>query len=682
MHADSLQMSKVFHSGGDVLYLLPHFQREYAWEKPNWQTLLDDIRSVCEVYSYENEPEHFMGSLVVIDEGHQNGTISAFTLVDGQQRLTTISLILLSLERLVQDTHPAIAKKIRKLLVNPDEEGQYHYKLLPTKKYDDRAAYIALLHDDDIPASSQSRIPAAHRHIHEQLSNWLVNGKMDPEVIFKVLMNCLHVVFISLDQRERPYEIFESLNAKGKPLTQADLVRNYIAMRLPSNKQEEVFDKYWSHVETLLQEKRTVGRSRLGELTAFLRHYLAMRSGVLTNEEHVYARFRDRIEHECKTTQEFINELAALRRFAEYYDRLLRPEREPRRQISLLLARLNVLEIATASPFLLALYDATNNGQLTEDNFVSCLYLLENYMVRRYLADEPANYLNKMFPTLWRELELSSVHESLRKTLASKNYPTDARLRQGINSHALYDRQPATQRKTCLVLETINRHLSVGTGGYTTLDGEATIEHIMPQNLSHEWQLHLGSNWIEVHQDYLHTLGNLTLVTPEWNSGLSNSVFAIKQPKLATHALRLNSDYFTHAITGWAESEIRERASWLLERVVEVWPMFADIPSPQAGIGVKPKTVSILGEIHTVNSWRDVVFHTANCVSQVVDNFDVIAETMPSYFKREELKYACRKLPNGWYVLVNLSAPNARNLCLRVLSAAGIPEKEWKVVEE
>jgi uncharacterized protein with ParB-like and HNH nuclease domain len=186
-------------------------------------------------------------------------------------------------------------------------------------------------------------------------------------------MSSLQVVFINLNQSERPYEILESLNYKGKSLTQADLVRNYIAMKLPPEHQEKAFTELWSPVEETLSEKRTVGRSRLGELTAFLRHHLAYLTGALINEEHVYSRFRDR-GAEMKV-DEFVKELARIKRFAQYCDCLLRPSREPDKEVRQLLERLNILESATGYPFLLFLYDEWTQANITREEFLASLRL-------------------------------------------------------------------------------------------------------------------------------------------------------------------------------------------------------------------------------------------------------------------------------------------------------------------
>lgn len=675
MEVNSLKISKVFSSGGDVQYVLPHFQREYAWEKENWQTLLTDIFSIYEAYNSDSEPEHFLGALVVIKDGMRSGTIPAFKLVDGQQRLTTISLILCALGDLCQDKNPSLFKKIRKLLVNPDEEDILHFKLIPTTKYGDRDAYInIILHEPEVQ-NTGSKIIESYDYIQKELNSRINRDNLDLEKIFLVIANCMQVVFIDLDQRERPYEIFESLNNKGKRLTQPDLIRNYIAMKLPEAKQEIAFQKYWSIIEDTLRENRTV--SRIGELTAFLRHYLAHRSGILFNKDHIYARFRDRIEKEFNTIDSFFGELDTLKRFAGYYDRLVRPEKENDIEIRESLFRLNILELSTAYPFLLAAYEAMNSGTLTKEAFVQGLQVLENYMMRRYLAGEPTNYLNKMFPTLWREVDITNFTTSLQQALISKNYPSDNRIHQSLLTLHIYDRR--SQNKVYLVLDTINRFLSAGSGAHTVLDDSPSIEHILPQSPDAMWKNELGENWEETYREYLHTIGNLTIVTQEWNSSLSNGSFSAKKQRFSQHGLLLNSIYFNQAIPQWDKKSIQERTNWLTEKILEIWPSFGDTTLSPSDIGQKPHSLIIGGDSHYVNSWRDVAFVTAEYIANFVDNFDQIAEDMPTFFSTES-RPRSRQMSNGWWIYLNLSSNSVKNLCRRLISAAELSDEDWQLV--
>ena len=673
MKADSLKINKVFSSGGDVHYVLPHFQREYAWEKENWQMLIKDIFSTYDVYDPDSPPEHFMGALVVINDGTRNGTVPVFRLVDGQQRLTTISLFLHILGQLAKDSDPKLYKRIQRMLINEDEPDLLHYKLLPTKKYGDQISYLSILDNRPLPQKLDSKIPQAYAYFQKELTTRFEQGKFDLSQLFIVLVNCLQVVFIDLNHNERPYEIFESLNYKGKSLSQADLVRNYIAMKLPENKQTTVFERYWSPIEEMLQERRTVGRSRLGELTAFLRHYLAYHSGALCNEEHVYSRFRDR--GETLDTKGFVQEIATLKRFAGYYDHLLRPQNEPDKAIRQQLRRLNVLEVSTAYPFLLHAYHALNQQQISTADFIEGLNLLENYLVRRFLVRESTNYLNKMFPTLLKDIDLSQFGESLRKALLTKNYPTDVRVRQAAESVKLYS--SSGRPRLTLIFETINKHLSDGTGAYTQLDDAATIEHIMPQKPGEEWKQALGENLL---QDYelLHTLGNLTLVTQEWNSALSNASYEDKKAKLSQHGLLINKQYFENGSDFWNGEMIRQRAAYLADKIITIWPMLGTVPEPK-GWQERPKALSILGESFTVKSWRDVVHKTAECVLQVSDDFEAVIVDVGAYFSQNKFENACRQLSNGWWIYVNLSSDSVKRICDTLLESAGIPEDEFEL---
>jgi hypothetical protein len=601
MKADSATMFKVFQNGGDIHYILPHFQREYAWERGEWNMLLEDAFAIYEEIGESPESgqsavtiEHFLGSLVVVEAGTVSGPLPAFTLVDGQQRLITLSLLLCALRRVVLDTNLTLAKRIQKLLVNADETGDVFYKLLPTTKYGDRDAYKAILKGGEV-APCESRIPHAFTYLYQILKQRIESGGIQPERLYEVLTKSFQVVFINLNRDESPYKIFESLNAKGKPLTQADLVRNFIAMTLPASGQQEVYCDHWQPIELLLQEKRTVGKSGIGELTAFLRHYLATREGTLCNEKHVYARFRDRMKRDFNSSATFVQEIERLHRFATLYDRLLRPAHEPNPQIRAAIERLSVLDISTAYPFLLSVSNACRIGDVTQAEYAQALGVLENYLMRRFLAEEPTNYLNKMFPTLWSQLTISDFVPSLQAALVEKKYPTDAMIRRKMLTRSLYQERKTTQKQLVFLLEQINRHLYAGMGGYAILGEDATIEHILPQNPNAAWKSALGSQFGRM-GDFVHTIGNLTLVTQGWNSSLSNTSFADKKVKLAAHALKLNSDYFSLDLSEWNESTIQTRSNVLIDHMLEIWPYMGDSeapePTPSESANFHPDVVS------------------------------------------------------------------------------------------
>lgn len=660
-----------------VDYVLPRFQREYAWEKANWNTLLEDIFSIYEIYDPQNEPEHFMGALVVINDGTVSGTIPAFKLVDGQQRLTTISLALCALGNLLEETHPKVHRKIRAMLIHEYEEGLVRYKLLPTEKYDDRATYTAIIDGkmDVVKRETQSRIPDAYNYLHRQLKARL-DSDINPEHLFLVFANCLQVVFIDLDKRERPFEIFESLNAKGKPLTQPDLVRNFIAMMIPEDQQNAAFD-YWVEIENVLRESRTV--SRIGELTSFLRHYLAFRKGILPNKGHVYARFRDRIQRDLpQTNTAFTQEIADLKRFATYYDRFLRPEQEPDEAIRYQLQRLQIVESVTAYPFLLDLYDRYDDNQITHADFLDALEVVENYLIRRFLANELTGYTNKMFPTLARDVNFANIQDTLRKALLRRNYPSDAQIENTFPTVSLYTSR--NRERLIFLLSEVNRSLSDGTDGYTVLINEPTIEHIMPQKLTSDWKMTLGSDWEITYRDLLNTIGNLTLVTQSWNSTASNKSWEIKRQKLAEHALLLNQYHFADPTMSWTGDVIRQRATWVTERILDLWPALGESPVQVNYKGRTPTFLVILGDQKPVNSWRDVARELMESVIELVDDFDRFAYDLQTTNLSRDQKPRMEELSNGWWLYLSLSANSVMGLCNRVFEQLGLSDDDWDVV--
>ena len=605
MKADDYQMSKVFLGGGDVQYVLPIFQREYAWEQPEWQTLIEDVVDTYHE-SEDSRHEHFLGSLVVIEEDAKKTLFQSYTLVDGQQRLTSISLMLCALRDCLDNADP-LRKMIMKYLMNGDQDGDLRYKIMPTAKYDDREAYLAIL--KGLSADGlRSRIGEAYSFFVTEVGDLLVKSEFDAQRLFNCMLSSLFVVFIELDRTDKPYKIFESLNHKGKALTEADLVRNYIAMRLPPSRQLQLFDDNWSKIEELLSEREET--ARIPEVTAFLRHYLAFRSGDLPRQDKVYVSFRDWVDKPQQADDDrFVHEIEELHRFAIYYEKLLRPEKELDPSIRGRLRRLNVLESTTAYPLLMHFYDVYDNGKIDAAAFIDVLAVIENYLVRRFLAGEPSNYHNSMFTSLARDLSRTGEHSAatLRASLGERNYPSDNRLRQRLMWNRLYS--TGKSRRIVLILETINRLFD----GDSKLDGTGTVEHIMPQTLGPDWQTHLGETWQDTQRELLHTIGNLTIVTQKWNGlKLSNKPFSHKRAALRKHGIHLNSTYFDDSVTTWNADAIRARTNYLADRIIDVWPAFAEQPRSEGVKGKTPLMLTVRDKRLAVYSWRGMVLEMVN----------------------------------------------------------------------
>ncbi|MBW4636814.1 MAG: HNH endonuclease family protein [Gloeocapsa sp. UFS-A4-WI-NPMV-4B04] len=370
---------------------------------------------------------------------------------------------------------------------------------------------------------------------------------------------------------------------------------------------------------------------------------------------------------------------------------MLRPENEQNKDIKEALKRLNTLDIQTTYPFLLMAYDAYESKQISFDDLLHLFKVLENYIVRRFVCSEPTNYLNKIFPTFWHDITTEMTNElpfkeALTKVLLTKGYPPDRSIKQAIQTAKLYG-NPSRQ-KLCLILETINRHISKGTGGFGVLDNEPTIEHILPQTPSEDWKTLLGDKLEQTYQSYLHTLGNLTLVTQEWNSALSNAPFLTKKEILANHALKLNNEYFSQNIEQWNEESIIERANFLTEKFLEIWSAIGEPPLIDTKSYGIPKVVTICGETIVVpdKTWLQLMKLTTEWViKNRPQYFEKARQILGTYLydNIEGKRYPKHwyQLSNGIWVLQNNSAKGHVSFCRRLLTAVGISESDWSIEE-
>lgn len=684
MVAHSFNFAKVFANGGDIHYILPHFQREYRWEEKHWRTLWDDAiqtyDALPEVSKAQRPPEHFLGAVVVVPDGSTQGSVAVHRLVDGQQRLITISLLLLALSKTIKSTHPDLSRRIRRMLINQDVKGNVRFKVLPTTKNNDRDVYCAIIEDKHVP-DGLSHIPDAYDFYEEHLQLAFKSGRIEPESFFKVLVSAFQVVWVELNKDENAYQIFESLNTKGERLKEVDLVRNYIAMRLPTGEQERIFFDVWAPIEALLNDENEVGRSGIGELTAFLRHYDAMKTGVLPSERNIYARFRD--EMKALDDDEFIEELTQLKKLASLYDGLLRPDKGSSPALSDVLNRLRSLEISTSLPFLLAVSAKHDEGSVPEPQFIGICTTIENYLFRRFLAGEKSNYLNRVFPALVRDMDWTNPQESLRALIVKKAYPSDEDIRRFLLQSPIgekFNKRP----ELLTVLNQINLYLSQGSGGYTSLSGKATLEHIFPQHPSSDWKQDVGDDWEEMLEVLLHSIGNLTFVTGDWNSSLSNSRFISKKDKLAQHALKLNADYFARQIPVWNADAVRERATYLTDKILDIWPSLqiqanGQATSKRATPTPPPKSISVRGQKQQLKSWADALRATGEIlITQGVD-FDDLQKKFPYVLKSIPYTRGNYQLSNGVHMTTNFNQATISAYIKAMMEFCGVNDEDWSI---
>ena len=531
MQASETKLQQIIE--GTKQYVVPLFQRPYSWKKSEWQALWNDLAELCKA---DNPRPHFLGSIVTMPTTSVPEGVSKYLLIDGQQRLTTVFILLSALRDTAKQSDEELAAEINNtILVNPYKKDLDYYKLQPTQV--DRVAFYQIINSET--QVDESGILECYRFFEKKLRQSVLS--LEFQRIKKVICTNLSLVSVVLSADDDPYLVFESLNAKGRPLTQSDLIRNYFFMRIHTDSQESVYAQYWQPMQELLS----------GNLTEFIRHYLT-RTGVEVKQSEIYFEIKERIG-----ISDALSYLKDLCIFSEYYSRLLNPERESRETVRKYLCRLNRLEVATVYPFLLNCYDDWMKDRITEQEFISVLQVLENFILRRFVCNIQTRGLNRIFALLYSQvskdtdLAADNFLERLKLTLQNRDYPKDAEFRARLVDVKLYGGNRSEKCK--LILESIEE--SFKHKEQVSLNG-LSIEHVVPQTLTSWWREHLGEDWAVTHELLRHTLGNLTLTA--YNSELSNDSFELKKNHFQNSHLELNQ-YF-QLKQSWSREAIEERA--------------------------------------------------------------------------------------------------------------------------
>jgi uncharacterized protein with ParB-like and HNH nuclease domain len=603
-----------------------------------------------------------MGSMVTIPETLSPQGVTKFLLIDGQQRLTTIFIIFCALRDYAKELNDLfLSEEIEyKMLVNKFETGSNYYKLLPTQE--DRPAFQKIILEE--PFSDIREISDCYRFFKRQISKNQVNVRK----IKQIICNQLSIVSVVLSADDDPHLVFESLNFKGKSLTQADLIRNYFFMRIDAKDQDLIYKKYWLP----MQEK-------LGDnLTEFMRHYLTKR-GTVIKQNDVYFETKEEILH--KNVLESLKDIC---KFAEFYEKLLNPDLEKDIIIRKYLHRINRLDIAITYPFLMTCYFEWTSQKISKEVFIEVLKVIENFIIRRFACNIQTQGLNRLFSSLCSKVRTNAMLTSngfldeLISILQSQNYPRDEQFEDGLMNVKLYGGNRTEKAK--IILESIEE--SFGHKEKVSFDS-LSIEHIMPQTLSDWWKSHLGDDFLLDYELLIHNLGNLTLTAVEYNSSNSNSDFDTKQKQFLNSHVELNK-YFKD-VNSWQRKDIEKRSAYLASIALTIWPYFGKqntISSQPSRVKNKPpKTLVFLGKEYSVKSWRDVLETTLNVIADLEpDKFEEIINNFPRFISSNQQSLRdTRKLKNGAFIEVNLSSENIRKFCFKALettelSVAYIPQ--------
>jgi uncharacterized protein with ParB-like and HNH nuclease domain len=523
--------------------VVPLFQRPYTWSEKQWRTLWDDVMVFYAVDEINDKATHFMGAVVTMPARSVPVGVSKFLIIDGQQRLTTISILMAAVRDVLSPEQQGSRRRIQQFyLTNDGSDGTELFKLLPTQG--DRAAYASLIQGSGAPLL-ESQFKKAYDYFNRRLRGENDDGeKIDPKRILDIVEKRLMVVMINL--------IFESLNFKGSPLEQSDLVRNYFLMRFSVSDQQGVYDNLWLPMQ-----------NRLGQgLTEFMRHFLGA-EGEEVRKGDVYTAVRRLVTDSDSASVRIL--MTRMERLSTLYGRLSGVAAETNPELNQYFDHFRRLDFGSVYPLLLALYEDFIDGQFALAEFVSSMSVLLSFILRRMVVGVPSNSLSGLFIALCKtkpvtETPSAWLSTSLAKENKNRRWPTDAEFADRWVRAGVYGSRVCQVILECLE-QSYGHHEIVGFE-------KSSIEHVMPQTLTPEWYEMLGIDAAEIHSEWLHTIGNLTLTG--YNPELSNRSYTEKRTLFAASHFELNRHFgdYEH----WTVSEIGERAGALFKIAVRLWP--------------------------------------------------------------------------------------------------------------
>ena len=572
----------------NIRYTIPPFQRHYVWNQDDqWEPLWDDVRNVAEnflveferycgnsVKAAENTAPHFLGAVVLQQVSVPVNEIGRREVIDGQQRITTLQLLLDAIQLVCEELEirPA-AVRLSKLVLNDrdliGDDANHVFKLWPTRS--DREAFRHAMHNGlAVNDFEKSLIVQAHEFFQQQVRHWLKNGAESSyvEALETAVTSLLNLVVIDLEQKDDPNVIFETLNARGTPLEQSDLIKNFVLSQRPGDaKWQEV----WNDLdETWWLQEVQQGRLRRPRIDMLLNYWLAMRTGQEVSPTRVFSAFQSHAQDkQIDVLMRDVNrDMANYRRFEEGH----RTEYE-----NLFYYRVNdAMQMRVITPVLLQLLLAEE--PVREKAFRA----LESFLVRRMICRMTTKDYNHFIRELTTKLRGSGVEQADRVVAGflkeqdaySREWPSDRTVTGSLGWSPLY--RLLTRGRLRLVLEGIESVLRTQKAETRDVERNLTIEHLMPISWSESsWPL---SNCvdnkeeaIEFRNARLHTIVNLTLVNQRLNSSLSNSPWQDKRAAIQAHSvLALNSEVVNEP--AWDEDSIRTRSQRMAELIAKCWP--------------------------------------------------------------------------------------------------------------
>lgn len=669
MKANELQINN-FLQAPNVQFVIPVYQRNYDWKNAECKELLHDIITV----EIEKRGTHFIGSIVFVHEGtYSTNEVKELVIIDGQQRLTTINILYVALYRFAKEN-------------DKPQESERLYNMFLTNQYVQNESSKLKLKQTDTNSLAFKAIMLGTEKEFDGFSNVTENyiffrsciNETNFDLILRGL-NRLIFVEISLERdKDDPQRIFESLNSTGLDLSQSDLIRNFILMDLQPKEQNRIFETIWNPIEE--NAKDILKQSSL--VSDFIRDYLTLRNKKIPNKNKVYIEFKSLYAN--KKEEAYYQELENIKSLSAHYKKLVNPSTVKEANVRKELEYINRLEINVAYPFLLQVFEDTENGLLDKEELIKILKLIQSYAWRRFIVGLPTNALNKIFMSLYAEIDTEEYYDSIAKALIKKKgiakFPTNEDLKTALKDKDLYNTQPKNRNYLFEMLENYNNKEYVNTNN----EG-ITIEHIFPRNPNENWNTDLTSQeYLLFKEKHLNTIGNLTLSGN--NGALSNKSFLAKK-EMNTDGNEQGYDFsrlwlnsYLKSIDIWNVSKYEERHSIIFERFLKIWEYPAviitenneseeqnifDIESP------KNKTLEYFIFENTKIEEDTIARMYFTVVRNLYEKNSQLLVSNPNVFKisRNSSDFrSSQEIINGWYIESNIDSNTKFSNLKRVLT--------------
>ncbi|EXA88132.1 hypothetical protein J508_2474 [Acinetobacter sp. 1289694] len=557
MKGEAKQFLK-FIDGSDKRFIIPVYQRNYSWQNKHCAQLLNDLKGLIK----KPDAPHFFGSIV--SSHMQGGKREDFLIIDGQQRLTTISILLIAIvdllkhKKVIPKDDRLIEKITKKHLVDEYQEDQRKIRLKPIK--DDCKAFDALFGDESDFVDG-SNVTSNFRYFRDRI----LNENIDIDDLYDAISR-LQTIDIFLEKDDDPQLIFESLNSTGLELEEGDKIRNFILMGLSSELQEKYYKAFWNKIEKNTNFK----------VSDFFKDYLTLKLNRTVVIKDIYFTFKDYVKKNNDDIEALLQDLLE---YSKLYAIILNPI-QYQNSFTAVLVRLSQLEFTVIFPVVLAILKRWNEKNLTDQEVTELLRVTEIFLFRRLIVGLATNALSKIFATLDKDVtkktqssQLTSYAEIYKYVLLNKEessrFPNDEEFEQALFSRNIYAMSSKNKAYLFSFLENEESKEQINVIERIK-DGTYTIEHIMPQTLSPVWQKELGEKSQQIHEQWLHTLPNLTLTG--YNSKYSNRPFKDKldvENGFKDSNLRLNQ--YVRECLKWTEDELTERQNRLSKKSLKLW---------------------------------------------------------------------------------------------------------------